>query len=147
VRQRVWLRLTTAFVAMAAGCSDVLGLDDLSVVSATTSTGVAAGGGAGGGTEACTECSFALCTSVLAACSLDTPPGCAAFLACIDERACADAPCASGCLAEHPAGQDAVDCMCSSCAEACAMYCGSGGGAGAEGGSSGALPSGGAGGG
>lgn len=128
------LALLVAVVGGGVACSDVLGLDDLSVGAADSSVGT---GGAGGAMAGCTDCSLAACGSVFGSCSADSPAGCSGFLSCIESRDCSDQACASGCLADHPAGQTVVDCICSSCASDCGMYCGGLGGAGATGGAGG----------
>jgi uncharacterized membrane protein YgcG len=137
---RSWRQVTCgalglAIMAAASSCSDVLGLDGMSVGSPSEEG------------DPCDACTQASCGEVLMACGSDSPAGCKAFYDC--SLACEDDACVVGCYLAHPEGQVVVDCICSRCSTECSANCaggGVGGGGGQAGGSGGASQSGGAGG-
>jgi uncharacterized membrane protein YgcG len=138
---RSWWQVTSgalglAIVVAALSCSDVLGLDGLSVGSPSEA-------------DPCDTCTQASCSDVLAACGDDRPAGCKAFYDCIVP--CEDDTCAVGCFVAHPEGQVVIDCICARCSSECSSYCvggpGGSGGTSQTGGSGGASSSGGSGGG
>lgn len=87
----------------ALGCSDVLGLEELSEA------------------EPCDGCSAAECGEPLASCNEDDR--CTALLGCLEQCAPDDPCCPADCAQQHPSAEalTVMACVCERCAEWCGM--------------------------